>query len=96
MKQCRVTGCGAPTASRYSPHCRVHKSRLRRQGGTEQAAVKIGELAPYRQRVLQRIAKNQHSPLWPHLETVWAALVTEAETDAGHRSRTVTSAKQPP
>lgn len=85
MKQCRVTACDAPTASRFSPHCRFHKSRLRRQGDAGQTAIKIGELAPYRERVLRRIAKNQHSPLWAHLDDVWAALVAEAETDAGRR-----------
>lgn len=82
MKQCRVAGCRAETASQFSPHCRHHKSKLRRQGDTEQTAIRIGELRPFIARVRERIAKNQDNPLWPLLDDVWATIVADARKDA--------------
>lgn len=85
MRTCRAAHCGAPTSSRFSPHCRRHKSRLRRQGDVEQTAIRRSELTPYVARVRERIAKNAHSPLWGHLDARWAALATSAKDTAGNR-----------
>lgn len=85
MRTCRAAHCGAPASSRFSPHCRRHKSRLRRQGDVEQTAIKRSELAPYVARVRERIAKNAHSPLWGHLDARWAALASWAKDTAGNR-----------
>lgn len=82
MRLCRVASCGAPTASRFSPHCRRHKSRLRRQGDTDQTAIRKSELTPYCVRVRDRIAKNTDSPLWGDLDATWAAIVSDARTNA--------------
>ena len=85
MKPCRVASCGAPTSSRFSPHCRQHKSRLRRQGHPEQTAIKKSELAPYIVRVRERIDKNQESPLWAHLDAIWHTIVGDARAAAGRQ-----------
>ena len=82
MRQCRVTSCGAPTASRFSSHCRKHKSHLRRQGDTDQTAIRKSELTPYCSRVRSRIAKNDQNPLWDHLGDTWTAIVSDARTNA--------------
>ena len=85
MRTCRAAHCGAPASSRFSPHCRRHKSRLRRQGHVEQTAIRRSELAPYVARVRERIAKNAHSPLWDHLDARWIALASSANDTAGNR-----------
>ncbi|MBZ9684642.1 MULTISPECIES: hypothetical protein [unclassified Mesorhizobium] len=85
MRTCRAAHCGAPTSSRFSPHCRRHKSRLRRQGDVEQTAIRQSELALYVSLVRERIAKNAHNPLWGHLDARWAALATSAKNTAGNR-----------
>lgn len=79
---CRVSHCGEPSASRFSPYCRRHKSAHRRQGAPNQSAITVTELKPFRDRVMSRIAKNVESPLWPHLETCWSTLVAEAKFEA--------------
>jgi hypothetical protein len=82
-RTCQVPNCGAPASSRYSRHCRRHKSNLRRHGGTTQSGVKKSELAPYCDKIRNRRARNPDSPLWPHLEAVWKALVGDARAIAG-------------
>ncbi|TPK80393.1 hypothetical protein FJ527_01045 [Mesorhizobium sp. B2-4-18] len=82
---CRVPHCGLPTASRYSGHCRRHKSIIRRQGHHEQQAIRRSELRPYCDRAHGRIAKNAGSPIWAQLESRWQDLVASARTDAGRR-----------
>lgn len=80
--RCRVRLCGEPTASQFSPYCRRHKSTKRRQGAPDQTAITTTELKPFRDRVRARIAKNEASPLWAHLDNQWASLVTEARGNA--------------
>jgi hypothetical protein len=77
-----VPHCGAPAASRYSPHCRRHKSVLRRQGATGQTAITKAELAPYLARVHRRISRNPDSPLWGLLDHAWGLAVAAARADA--------------
>ncbi|MER8645084.1 hypothetical protein [Mesorhizobium sp. M1252] len=79
---CRVPNCHLPAFSRFSRHCRRHKSSLRRQGDPLQTSVTKGELTPYRLRVEARIAKNADSPLWEHLEGRWREIVGQARGDA--------------
>lgn len=80
---CRVPYCGAPVSSRFSRHCARHKSTLRRHGDPRQIGVTKGELAPYRERVEARIAKNANSPLWEHLEGLWREIVAQARSETG-------------
>lgn len=82
---CRVPGCGAPASSQYSPHCKRHKSNLRRQGGVTQRSISKTELAPYLDRVRARAARNPNSSLWGILDDAWAAEVATAQTDANAR-----------
>ncbi len=82
---CRVRQCGAPKASQYSPYCRRHKSTKRRQGAPDQTAITITELKPFRDRAQARIAKNEASPLWAHLNDQWDSLVADARTEADRR-----------
>lgn len=82
---CRVRHCGEPPASRFSPYCRRHKSTHRRQGAPDQTAITITELKPFRDRVSARMAKNEASLLWAHLEDCWATIATEARTEADRR-----------
>lgn len=82
---CRVPHCGAPASSQYSPHCRRHKSILRRHGGTTQRAVTKAELAPYLSRVRGRIQRNPSSPLWPLLDTLWDEATSTAQAHAAAR-----------
>lgn len=82
---CRVRHCGAPKASQFSPYCRHHKSTKRRQGEPDQTAITITELKPFRERVRARMAKNEGSPLWAHLDEQWASLVSEARAEADRR-----------
>ncbi len=82
---CRVPSCGMPTSSRFSPHCRRHKSALRRQGGTGQTAIGKSELAPYLACVRRRIARNPSSPLWGLLDGAWENAVATARADAAGR-----------
>ncbi|AQS47067.1 hypothetical protein BMG03_04085 [Thioclava nitratireducens] len=82
---CAVPNCGTPAASGYSPHCRRHKSVLRRQGAPDQRGVTKAELAPYTARIEARIAKNPDSEAWPLMEEAWAAIVVDAQSTANHR-----------
>lgn len=82
IKTCRVPHCGDPASSRYSPHCRRHKSILRRHGGTGQTAITKAELALYLTRVRRRMSRNPHSPLWSLLDDAWATAMSSAQTDA--------------
>lgn len=82
---CRVRLCGEPPASRFSPYCRRHKSTHRRQGAPDQTAITITELKPFLDRVRVRIAKNEASPLWAHLDASWEAITTGAREEAGRR-----------
>lgn len=82
---CRVRHCGEPPASRFSPYCRRHKSTHRRQGAPDQTAITITELKPFRDRVSARMAKNEASPLWAHLEDRWATIAAEAKTEVNRR-----------
>lgn len=81
-RTCRVPSCGAPTSSRYSPHCRRHKSTLRRHGGTTQTAISKAELGPYVARVNRRINRNPYSPLWSILDDAWGQAVADARVTA--------------
>lgn len=80
--RCRVHHCSKPSASRFSSYCHQHKSIHRRQGAPDQIAITVTELRPFRDRVLARIASNETSPLWAHLEDRWTTIVSEAKTDA--------------
>ena len=71
---CTVPNCGSPAASDFSPHCRRHKSALRRHGAPDQIGVTKTELAPYLARIEARIAKNPTNETWPLMEEIWAAL----------------------
>lgn len=82
---CAVPHCGSPAASQFSPHCRRHKSTLRRHGAPDQNGVSKTELAPYLARIEARIAKNPDNETWPLLEAAWANVVTEAEATASRR-----------
>lgn len=82
---CRVPHCGAPASSQFSPHCRRHKSILRRHGGTTQRAITKAELNPCLNRVRRRIQRNPSSPLWAILDTAWEEAVNVARTDASVR-----------
>jgi hypothetical protein len=77
-----VPQCGALASSRYSPHCRRHKSILRRHGGTGQKAITKAELAPYIARVRRRISRNPNSRLWSILDEAWGQSVAAARIDA--------------
>jgi len=82
---CAVPNCGNPAASDYSPHCKRHKSTLRRHGAPDQRGITKAELAPYTARIEARIAKNPDSEAWPLMEATWATIVAEAKTTASHR-----------
>ncbi|MCJ7995248.1 hypothetical protein J5N58_12215 [Rhizobium cremeum] len=82
---CAVPHCGNPASSEFSPHCRRHKSMLRRQGAVGQTGIGKGELNPYLDRVRARVDRNADSPLWPALETSWAAIVSDANRVAEKR-----------
>lgn len=82
---CRVPHCGAPASSQFSPHCRRHKSILRRHGGTTQRAITKAELDPYLNRVRRRIQRNPGSPLWGILDKAWEEAVNAARSDANVR-----------
>jgi hypothetical protein len=75
---CRVPGCGAEAASRYSHFCRNHKARLRRHGAVDQDGVTAKDLAPYLAKVRARIEKNRESPAWGQLEGRWLAVADHA------------------
>ncbi len=82
---CTVPNCGSPAASDFSPHCRRHKSALRRHGAPDQIGVTKTELAPYLARIEARIAKNPTNETWPLMEEIWAAIIAEAEATASRR-----------
>lgn len=82
---CRVPHCGAPASSQFSPHCRRHKSILRRHGGTTQQAITKADLNPYLNRVRRRIQRNPDSPLWAILDAAWEEAVNVARSDANVR-----------
>lgn len=81
-RTCRVPHCGEPTSSRFSPYCQRHKSIQRRQGDPAQTAIAVTELKPFRDRVKARMAKNEDSPLWAHLDALWEAIAAEARQEA--------------
>jgi len=81
---CRVPGCGAETASRYSPYCRSHKTRLRRHGAVDQEGVTAADLKPYLVRVRNRIEKNHESPAWGQLDSRWLSVVDHARSIIAH------------
>ncbi|MGR9169782.1 hypothetical protein [Rhizobium sp. KDH_Rht_773_N] len=82
---CAAPHCQNPTSSKFSPHCRRHKSMLRRHGAVNQTGIGKGELNPYLARVRERIDKNPTSPLWPALENAWATIVSDANAVAEKR-----------
>lgn len=84
-RTCRVPRCGQPAASAYSSYCRRHKSTLRRQGATQQTAIRKSELRPYLNAVSDRVAKNPQSPLWPELERGWDGIVSDARAISDRR-----------
>lgn len=81
IRTCRVRHCNEPASSQFSPHCRRHKSTLRRHGDPEQRGVTLTELKPFLARVRARIAKNDDSPLWTHLENLWRDIVSDARQE---------------
>lgn len=82
---CAVSHCGNPAASDYSPHCRRHKSTLRRHGAIGQRGITKAELAPYLARIEARIAKNPDSEAWSLMEATWTTIVAEANATANRR-----------
>ncbi|WP_444455026.1 hypothetical protein ACTTAI_06755 [Rhodobacter capsulatus] len=82
---CTVPNCGSPAASDFSPHCRRHKSTLRRHGAPDQSGVTKTELAPYLARVEARIARNPTNETWHLMEEIWASIVAEAGATASRR-----------
>lgn len=82
VRSCRVPHCHEPASSRYSFHCRHHKSTLRRQGDPTQTAISHAELKPFRERVKARIEKNPDSQLWDHLAAIWEAIAAAARHEA--------------
>ena len=85
IRQCHVPHCSNPTASRYSPYCRHHKSVLRRHGATGQSGIRKVELGPYLSRLRARVAKNPDSPLWPELDLAWRTIVADATATANRQ-----------
>lgn len=79
-RQCRVPGCGAVAASRYSHYCHNHKARLRRHGAVNQEGITSADLTPYLARVKARIEKNRESPAWGQLGGRWLTLVDHARS----------------
>ncbi len=77
---CRVPGCGAEAASRYSPYCRKHKARLRRQGAVDQEGITAADLAPYLALVRARVEKNRENPAWNQLKDRWLTVVDHAKS----------------
>lgn len=82
---CAVPHCGSTAASDYSPHCRRHKSTLRRHGATDQRGITKAELTPYLARIEARIAKNPDSDAWALMEAIWSSIVSEAKATANRR-----------
>lgn len=82
---CAVPHCGDPAASDYSPHCRRHKSTVRRHGAPNQRGITKAETEPYLARVEARIAKNPDSEAWALMEASWAAIVADARAIARRR-----------
>lgn len=82
---CSVANCTNTTASAYSPHCKRHKSTLRRHGAPDQRGVSKAELAPYIAIIATRIAKNPDSEAWPLLEAAWSAIVSDAQIEINRR-----------
>src|SRR5215212_5867503 len=77
-RTCRVPGCGAETASRFSLYCRNHKARIRRHGAVNQTGITSADLKPYLVRVRRRIKKNAASPAWGQLDGRWLTVVDHA------------------
>lgn len=84
-RTCRVPHCGEPASSRFSPHCRHHKSTNRRQGDPTQQAISVAELKPFIDRVRARIQKNEDSPLWAYLDALWGILAATAREETSRR-----------
>ncbi len=85
FRKCLVPNCDHQVASAYSPHCRRHKSTLRRQGATQQTAIRKSELRPYLKAVSDRVARNPDSPLWPELERIWDGIASDARATSERR-----------
>ena len=81
-RQCQAKNCQNPAASRYSRHCRHHKSTLRRQGAIDQVGIRKSELNPFLATVRRRIERNPDSPLWPELDDAWVGIVSDARYEA--------------
>jgi hypothetical protein len=77
--RCRVSGCGAPAASRFAAYCANHRNRNRRHGAPNQDAITKAQLKHHLRRVKARIAKNAHSPAWWQLEERWRALIDHSK-----------------
>lgn len=78
LSMCAASGCGRPTASKFSNHCQAHKSALRRHGHPDQTGVTKAELKPYLGIVADWIARNANNPAWAKLEARWAAVQVHA------------------
>lgn len=84
-RTCAAPNCTSAAASTYSPHCKRHKSTLRRHGAPDQRGVTKAEIAPYLARIEARIAKNPDSEAWPLMEATWSAIVAEAQAGSCRR-----------
>lgn len=84
-RTCAAPNCISPAASTYSPHCKRHKSTLRRHGAPDQRGVTKAEIAPYLARIEARIAKNPNSEAWPLMEAAWSAIIAEAQVGSCRR-----------
>jgi hypothetical protein len=78
FQMCAASGCGRPPASKFSNYCAAHKSALRRHGHPDQKGVTKAELKPFREVVLEWIARNASNPAWGKLEARWRAVQTHA------------------
>lgn len=72
---CRITACSNARATRWSSYCASHRNRNRRHGHPLQDSIKKTTLAPYVDRVRQRIIRNANSEAWQLILKRWEALV---------------------
>jgi hypothetical protein len=85
-KTCSVPKCNNPAAG-FGILCDRHKSIQRRHGHPEQTAITVQELAPYRQRVRLRMAKNASNEAWSILSQRWEKMLAGAkDTEAALRT----------
>lgn len=75
---CRVQGCEA-AANGYGVYCPKHKANDRRHGGPTQRGVTKADLKPYREKVSQRVLKNEENPVWRKADERWLSVVGFAE-----------------